>query len=135
MMKYFFIILGIAGLMMLNACSSLKVYSDVDSTIDFSQYKSLEYYGWAEESDKLLTQLDKDRIERAFGEEFRKRGIEIVESGGDMIVTLFIVVEQKKGATAQTTHMGGGFGGYYGGYYGYGPGYGWGSGYSTTTIQ
>jgi hypothetical protein len=135
MMKYFFIILGIAGLMMLNACSSLKVYSDVDATIDFSQYKSLEYYGWAEESDKLLTQLDKDRIERAFGEEFRKRGIEIVESGGDMIVTLFIVVEQKKGATAQTTHMGGGFGGYYGGYYGYGPGYGWGTGHSTTTIQ
>ena len=54
-----------------------------------------------------------------------------------MIVTLFIVVEQKKGATATTTQMGmgGGYGGYYGGYYGYGPGYGWGGGHSTTNIQ
>jgi hypothetical protein len=135
MKKIVFLTIGIAGLILLNSCSSLKVYSDVDSTVDFSKYESLEYYGWAEESDKLLTQLDKERIETAFGEEFRKRGIDIVESGGDMIVTLFIVVEQKKGATATTTSMGGGYGGYYGGYYGYGPGYGWGGGHSTTTIQ
>ena len=135
MKKIVFITLGVAGLILLSSCSSLKVYSDVDPTTDFSKYKSLEYYGWAEESDKLLTQLDKERIEKAFGAEFRRRGFEIVESGGDMIVTLFIVVEQKKAATATTTGMGGAYGGYYGGYYGYGPGYGWGGGHSTTTIQ
>jgi hypothetical protein len=135
MKKNVFLILGVAGLILLSSCSSLKVYSDVDPTVDFTKYKSLEYYGWAEESDKLLTQLDKNRIETAFGEEFKKRGIDVVESGGDIIVTLFIVVEQKKGATAHTTSMGGGYGGYYGGYYGYGPGYGWGGGHSTTTIQ
>ena len=135
MKKIVFLTLGFAGLILLNSCSTLKVYSDMDSTVDFSKFKSLEYYGWAEESDKLLTQLDKERIEKAFGEEFRKRGYDIVESGGDMIVTLFIVVEQKKGATATTTSMGGMYGGYYGGYYGYGPGYGWGGGHSTTSIQ
>ena len=135
MKKNVFLTLGVAGLILLNSCSSLKVYSDVDSTVDFTKYKSLEYYGWADESDKLLTQLDKDRIENAFGEEFKKRGIDIVESGGDMIVTLFMVVEDKKTATATTTSMGGGYGGYYGGYYGAGPGYGWGGGHSTTTIQ
>ena len=135
MKKIVFITLGVAGLILLNSCSSLKVYSDVDSSVDFTQFKTFEYYGWAEESDKLLTQLDKERIERAFGEEFTRRGFEYVESGGDLVVTLFIVVEQKTGQTASTTHMGGGFGGYYGGYYGYGPGYGWGGGHSTTTIQ
>ena len=135
MKKIVFLTLGVAGLILLNSCSSLKVYSDVDSSIDFTKYKSLEYYGWADESDKFLTQLDKDRIENAFGAEFKKRGYEIVESGGDMIVTLFIVVEQKTSTTATTTSMGGGYGGYYGGYYGYGPGYGWGGGHSTTSIQ
>ena len=135
MKKIVFISLGIAGLILLNACSSLKVYSDVDSSTDFSQYKTFEYYGWAEESDKLLTQLDKERVENAFGAEFKKRNLEFVESGGDLVVTLFIVVEQKKTATATTTSMGGGYGGYYGGYYGVGPGYGWGGGHSTTTIQ
>ena len=135
MKKIAFITIGVVGLILLNSCSSLKVYSDVDSTVDFSMLKSLEYYGWAEESDKILSTLDKDRIETAFGEEFQKRGFEIVESGGDMIVTLFIVVEQKTSTTATTTSMGGGYGGYYGGYYGYGPGYGWGGGHSTTSIQ
>ena len=128
---------GFSILLILNSCSGLKVVSDVDPTIDWTQYKTFEYYGWAEESDKILTRFDRDRIENSFGEEFEKRGLNYVESGGDMIVTLFIVVEQKTSQTATTTTMGG-YGGYYGGYYGYGPGYGWGPGYggmSTTTIQ
>lgn len=135
MKKIVFLTIGVAGLILLSSCSSLKVYSDVDSSVDFTKYKSLEYYGWADESDQLLSSLDKERIETAFGEEFKKRGIDVVESGGDMIVTLFIVVEQKTATTATTTSMGGGYGGYYGGYYGYGPGYGWGGGHSTTSIQ
>lgn len=131
-MKKSFLIIGvILVLVLVNSCSSLKVYSDVDPSADWSKYKTYEYYGWAEESDKILNSLDRDRFENAFGEEFKARGLEYVEKGGDMIVTLFIVVEQKKGATATTTHMGGG----YGGYYGYGPGYGWGGGHSTTSIQ
>lgn len=121
------------ALLLLNSCSTLKVTSDYDSTVDFTQYKTFEYYGWAEESDKILNDLDKRRIEQAFGNEFAKRGMKLVESGGDLVVTLFIVVEQKTETSAQTTHMGGG--GYYGRYYGYGPGWGWGPSYSTTTVS
>lgn len=121
----------------LSSCSSLKVTSDVDSSVDFSQYKTFEYYGWAEESDQVMNDFDKKRIETAFGNEFSKRDMEYVEKGGDLIVTLFIVVKEKTEKTANTTHMGG-YGGYYGRYYGYGPGWGWGGagmGHSTTTIS
>ena len=135
MKKIAIISLGFLGILLINACSGIKVVSDVDPTVDWSQFSTIEYYGWAEESDKILNRFDKERIEYAFGDEFKKRGFEIIESGGDLIVTLFIVVEQKTSATATTTSMGGGYGGYYGGYYGYGPGYGWGGGHSTTTIQ
>ena len=117
------------------SCSGIKVTADYDKSVDFSRYKTFEYYGWAQESDKLLNDLDKKRIEDAFANEFYKRGLSYVESGGDMVVTLFIVIEQKTQQTAHTTHMGGGYGGYYGGYYGYGPGYGWGPSYSTTTVS
>ncbi len=135
-MKKSILIIGVTlGLVFLNSCSSLKVYSDFDSSLDWSKYKTFEYYGWAEESDKILNSLDRERFENAFGAEFKARGIEYVEKGGDMIVTLFIVVEQKTSTTATTTSMGGRYGGYYGGYYGYGPGYGWGGGHSTTSIQ
>jgi hypothetical protein len=133
-MKKFILPLGFIGMLMLNACSGIKVITDTDPTIDWSNYKTLEYYGWAEESDKILTRFDKERIEKAFAEEFMKRGFELVESGGDLIVSLFIVVEEKTDKTATTSYLGGA-GGYYGGYYGWGPGYGWGGGHATTTIQ
>ena len=115
----------------LGGCSGIKVVSDFDPTVDFSQYKTFEYYGWLEDSDKLLNDLDKRRIESAFEEEFKVRGLKNVEEGGDLVVGLFVVTEKKTQTTAQTSHMGGG----YGGIYGYGPGWGWGGGYSTTTYQ
>jgi len=124
---------GIA-LMFLASCSSISVTTDFDDTVDFTKYKTYEYYGWADESDQILNDLDKRRIEQAFGDEFRKRGMEYVESGGDLVVTLFIVVRQKTEQRATTTHSPS-YGGYYGGYYGYGPGWGWGSSYSTTTVS
>lgn len=119
------------------SCSSVKVVADYDGDVDFTQYKTYSYYGWAEESDKILNRFDRERIENSFGSEFESRGLSFVEEGGELIVTLFIVVEQKTQKTANTTSMGGygGYGGYYGGYYGHGPGYGWGTGHSTTTIS
>lgn len=119
------------------ACSSIQVTTDLDKTVDFSQHKSLEYWGWADNTDQILNRFDKERIESAFADEFTKRGIKLVEKGqGDLIASLYIVTEQKTRKTATTTSMGGGFGGYgYGGYYDYGPGYGWGTGHSTTTFN
>jgi hypothetical protein len=120
--------------LLLESCDSYKVVSDYDKSVDFNQYKSLTYYGWTENSDEILNRFDKERIEKAFGAEFTKRGVEIVEEGGDMVVSLYIVTEQKTQKSASTTHMGTGYGGY-GRYYGYGPGWGWGGGYSTTTVH
>lgn len=132
--KQIFLIVAVS--FMLAACSGIKVTHDYDKSVDFGEYKTFEYYGWAEESDKIMNELTKKRIEKAFGNELNKRGLEYVEEGGDLVVVLFIVTQDKTQKTAHTTHMGGG-GGYYGGYYGYGPGWGWGSGmgHSTTTIS
>jgi len=123
------------ALLIASSCSSVKFKADYDGDVDFTQHKTLSYYGWQEESDKILTGFEKERIELAFGEEFRKRGFSLAERDGDIIVSLFIVVDQKKGATAYTNHYGGGGPyGYYGGY-GYGAGWGWGMGYSSTCYQ
>ena len=121
---------------LMTACSSVKITTDYDKTVDFTQFKTFEYYGWAAESDQILNQLEKDRIEAAFGAEFKNRGLQYVESGGDLIVTLFVMTQEKTQYNATTTGMG--YGGY-GGYYGYGPGWGWGPGMgmsmSTTTVN
>ncbi|MCD6598841.1 MAG: DUF4136 domain-containing protein [Bacteroidales bacterium] len=130
------IVSGIFSLLIIGGCSSLKITSDMDKSIDFNEIKTFEYYGWADDSDQILNRFDKERIENAFDEEFGKRGMSEVENSADVIVALYIVTEQKTQTTATTTGMGGGYGGYgYGGYYGYGPGYGWGSGMSTTSYN
>jgi len=117
------------------SCSTLKVVSDKDSSVDFSQYRTYQYYGWAKESNKILNALDQERIEKAFGKEFEKRGLKYVKDNGDLMVTLYIVTEKKTQTTANTTHMGVGMGYGYGGYYGYGPAYGWGASSSHTTYN
>ena len=84
----------VAGVI-LSSCSGLQVVVDYDKTVDFTKLKTFEYYGWAAESDKILNQLEKDRIERAFGDEFKSRGLEYVESDGDMVVVLYIMTQDK----------------------------------------
>jgi hypothetical protein len=133
MKKIFKTISLLIVVLILAACSSVKITTDYDKTVDFTQFKTFEYYGWAAESDKILNQLEKERIENAFGNELRARGLEYVESGGDLIVALYIMTQDKTQYNATTTGMG------YGGYYGYGPGWGWGPGMgmnmSTTTVS
>lgn len=132
-MKNLFI--AIFAAITITSCSTIKITSDRDGDVDFSKFSTLSYYGWQEESDKILNQFDKTRIEQAFAEEFKNRGVSVVEKEGDIIVSLYIVVDQKTGTTAYTNHYGaGGPYGYYGGF-GYGAGWGWGMGYSTTSYQ
>jgi len=117
------------------SCSSTKITSDYDKDADFSKYQDFHYLGWAKESGEIVNDLDKRRIEEAFGNEFSRRGITFVDqSEADAAVSLFIVVDQKTGTTAYTDYYGGmgGMG------YGYGrgyPGWGWGGGMSTTRYQ
>jgi len=82
------------------------VTSDHNKTVDFSKFKTYSYYGWTEESDQILNRFDKERIENAFADEFEKRNIKFVERDGSIIVSLFIVVEQKTSKTAYTNHYG-----------------------------
>ena len=131
-----YLIIAVISMLFLGACSSITVTSDYDKTVDFTKYKTYSYYGWAKESNKILTPFDQKRIEDAFAKEFEKRGLKYVKEGGDLTVALYIQTEKKQETTATTT----GFGGGYGGYYGWGPGWGWGPGFygggmSQTTYQ
>jgi hypothetical protein len=116
-----------------SGCSSTKVISDKDQSVDFSKIRTFEYFGWADNSDEVLTRFDKERIEGAFSEEGRKRGITRVESNGDVIVSLFIVTDVKTQKTANTTSTGMGMGGMGMGARGMrSPGWGWGGGMGMT---
>jgi hypothetical protein len=109
-------------------CSSLKVSFDYDKTVDFTEYKTFSFYGWAKGSDEILNQFDQERIENATKAELEKRGMKFVEKEADAVVSLFIVIDKKTSTTAYTNH-------YNTGGYGYRYGWGYGMGTSTTSFQ
>ena len=127
MKKIFLPLLSI--LLVFASCSSLKVTADYDGSVDFTKYKTYSYLGWNENSNKMINDFDRKRVEAAFAAEFSKRGLKYVLAGGDIEVSLFLVTEQKTATQAYTDYYRP-----YGGYY-YGHAWGWGGGYATTTYH
>lgn len=121
----------IVALTIAGQVNAQKVTVDSDKNADFSNYKSLTFLGWQEGSEKLMNDLDKERMRNAFVDEFKSRSMEKGGEDADLAITLYLVLEQKTSTTAYTNYYGGG-GGY--GRYGRG-GWGWGNGYSNTTYS
>ena len=60
--------------LILNSCSSIKVFSDYDRNIDFSNYETFAYF--KPEIDKVdISDLDKRRILRALDSEMNLKGL------------------------------------------------------------
>ena len=102
------------------SCSSVRVASDYDESVDFANYKT---YGYLKDGiDKAeISDLDKKRIMRAIDTELIKKGLTKSEKP-DVLVNIFTNANKEV-----NVNNWGGYGmGYYG-YGGWGPGWGWGS--------
>ncbi|HLV38307.1 DUF4136 domain-containing protein [Xanthomarina sp.] len=108
-----------------------QVNSDYDKNTDFTKYKTVSFGGWQKDSDQQLNDFDKKRISDAFTNEFNSRGIQVVPSGGDATVTLYLVIKTKSNITAYSD-FNGGMG--YAGRWGYGRGMYGGMGGASTTL-
>ncbi|MCB2206998.1 MAG: DUF4136 domain-containing protein [Bacteroidetes bacterium] len=119
----------------LSSCSSLKVYTDSDKTVDFNQFASFSLYPWDYKHGYQLNDYDKGTILNAIKTEMTEKGYEFEKEGGDLVISIFLTLDDKTSYTAYTDHYGGwaGYGGGWG-YSGFGYGYGYGPGFSTTTV-
>jgi hypothetical protein len=109
------------------SCSSIRISSDFDKSVQFASYKT---YAFTSEAMKIqLDDLNKNRILKAVESELVAKGFTKSESNADVWIDIQLKGEQKQTATATSS------GGYAG--YGYGGGYryGYGGGFSTTTIN
>lgn len=114
--------LPIVFLFLAASCSSIKVSTDYDSTVDFTQFKA---YAYTDEALKLpIQELDRSRIIAAIDRELAAKGL-TKSSSPDVMIDLQVKLEQKTEATA--TNSGGG--------YGYGYRYGYGGGFNTTHVN
>ena len=100
-----------------------QVKSQHDKETDFSKIKTYSFAGWLKGSETQTTDFDKKRIYTAFKKEFDARGMTFVKEGGDVTVTLYVVIQAKTSTTAYTEYIGG---------YGYTNTWGWGYGGMTT---
>jgi len=104
------------------SCSPVKVVVDMKDSPDFSKYQTYSFLGWQNQSGEVLSVEDKGHMREAYIKEFKRRGLEMVSSGGDMQISLFIVTSQETAVSGYNDYVGRGYGGnsYYGGAHGYG---------------
>ena len=100
-----FLLLAVAS------CSSIKVYSDYDNKVDFSQYKTYAFH--KNGIDKVeISELDKKRILNAIDSELSKKGM-VKSQNPDLLINIFT----KERERIDVNQYNAGFG--------YGWGYGW----------
>lgn len=101
-------------------CSSVTVSASMEEKADFESPKTYSFYPWDASADSLLMLSDRRAIEGAIRHEMERRGIKYVEKGGDLTVSVFIILNRKTAVRAYTDHYGPGY--YYSPYV-YGPYY------------
>ncbi|MFV8327269.1 DUF4136 domain-containing protein [Flavobacterium sp. ZS1P14] len=104
-------------LLLVASCSSVKVYSDYDKNVDFSQYKTYAFHRRG--IDRLeISELDKKRILHAIDNELSKKGMTKSETP-DLLINILTKEREQVDVTQYNTGWG------YGWRYGWNP-YLWG---------
>lgn len=123
-------------LFIFSACNSVKITNNWDKKVDFEEFKTYSFYPWDKQNDKVLNEYDKLTIVGAIKNEMNKRGYTYVEKGGDLIISVFVIVQEETSYQAYANHFGGGWNYGYAGYYGNGFGVGYvGPAYSPTIVS
>ncbi|NOX85804.1 MAG: DUF4136 domain-containing protein [Chlorobi bacterium] len=122
-------------LFIFNSCTSVKITNNRDKTVDFEKFRTYSFYPWDKQNNEVVNEYDKLTILGSIKNEMNKRGYKFVETGGDLIISVFVIVQEETSYQAYTNHYGPGWNYGYAGYYGNG----WGVGYygpvhNNTTI-
>lgn len=103
-----------------SSCNTTKTTVDYDPQADFSVYKTFSYVQWNKQSDEILSERDKKRFRAACTTELEKLGYVKGEGKTDLVVNLFLIIDQKTGtATYNDFYSSGPTVGYYYGPWGY----------------
>lgn len=98
---------GVATLIFAFSIASMaQVSYNFDKETDFNQYKTYSFLGWQKNSGELINDLDKQTLFDAFKSEFAKRGMQYVKEGGEMMVSLYLVIQEKQQVEAYTNYTG-----------------------------
>ena len=111
-----------AFLIAISSCKPIEVVVDQNKSADFSRYTTYSFLGWQNNSGEILSDSDKESLRDAFTNEFERRGMTRVNSGGDIQISLYITISDKSAVSDYSSHYSSRYGSYnyYGGSMGYG---------------
>lgn len=116
------------SVLLLSACSSIKVFSDYDQDVDFSLYKTFAYF--KPEIDKVdISDLDKRRILKALDKQMGLKGLSKSETP-DLLIGFTTKAKDKI-----YVNTGNNFGWGWGWGWGFNPWFWGGPGFSTVSTQ
>ena len=117
------VVLGIVAIgMLFEGCSGVKGTAEQGTITDLSKYKTYSFLGWQSDSEKLLSPDEKEWMYAALKKEFTKRDMSFVKGGGDMAVSLYLVLSDEMSVSGYSSYYGSSA---YGSYSTYGYGYGY----------
>ncbi len=113
--KLFYLFVFVLSAFFLTQCSdSLQVKTNYDESVDFSQYKTFDFYQIKEENGSL-GELTWRRILMAIEQELGKKGIK-KSNDPDLLINLYALSNIRQETTVNNngvTYFGGMYGGYY----------------------
>jgi hypothetical protein len=122
-MKYFKLMVPVVLVLLMAACTGIKVTTDYDKKADFGKYKT---FNFSREVDKVkLSDLNRRRLKDDIRVQMEAKGYQLSTSP-DLLVNVFVKGITKFTANAYTNGYGGPWG------WGY---YGWGMGSSNTWVD
>ncbi len=105
-----------------SACSTLKVTTDFDRSVDFTQFKTFDFIELDVQG--AISEMNQARFIKAIKAEMEKKGFQLDDSDPDLLVNATAILQNKKSVTADSY----GYGGYY-------RPYRWGGGVTTTSFD
>ena len=116
---------GIAILLAISGCESQpKLRSDYDDSVDFSQYKTYNYYARENRNKTDYQDLFTKYVIEAIDKEMQSRGYTLSDAP-DLMVNFNVKLDEKTKVTTSPSMTAGGYYGYRGGYYSPWIGYGY----------
>jgi hypothetical protein len=85
------------------SCTSVKVTTDYDKSVDFSKYKTYTIYKLTTNGESI-SDLNKDRIINAIKAEMARKGFTEAETDPDLLVHATTALISKKNVTATTNY-------------------------------
>ncbi len=120
------LILTIITSLFVSSCNPWKFVGKHDENVDFTEYKTFGLLNWDPHNDKVVRPETKEYILLSIKSQHESRGYTYQENNADLMVSIYVIVQEKTSYSAYADH--------YAGYAGYG-GVAVGVGVGTSGVQ